>query len=388
MRKIGVITVGRSDYGYCLPILRAIQTDPELELLLFVGGAHLSPQFGMTVREIEQDGFPIAARVEMLSSSDAPEDVARAMGRGTEGFGQAYARSRPDLLLALGDRFEMHAAVAAALPFNIPVAHIGGGELTEGAIDDAFRHSITKLSHLHFVYTEQYARRLERMGEEPWRIVVCGAPALDNPKAMPLLAARELEQRYGFRLDPPALLATFHPVTLELERTEWQVGELLAALAESGMPVIFTAPNADSGNQAIRRRLQEFVAGRKDRWLVENLGTQAYFSLMALAAAMVGNSSSGIIEAASLKLPVVNVGTRQQGRARARNILDVGYARAEVLAGIRRATAPGFRAALRDLENPYGRGDAAPRIVAALKSVELDDRLLRKRFWEGEGERA
>ena len=194
---------------------------------------HLSPEFGLTVREIERDGFEIGERIEMLMSSDTPEGVAKSMGLGVMSFAQAYARFRPDILVVLGDRFEMYAAALAALPFMIPVAHIHGGEITQGAIDDALRHSMTKLSHLHFVSIEEYARRVRQLGEEPWRITVCGAPSLDNLHSIQLLEAEEIEARYGVRLQPPPLLVTFHPVTLEYEQTEWQVGELLSALEKA-----------------------------------------------------------------------------------------------------------------------------------------------------------
>lgn len=385
MRSIGVVTGARSDYGVLRPILQRIQADPELKLLLFVCGAHLLPQYGMTVKEIEADGFPIAERVEMLLPSDTPAAVGESMGLGTTGFARAFARTRPDILLVVGDRFEMHAAVVAALPFNIPVAHIAGGELTEGAIDDNLRHSITKLSHLHFTQTQEYAERVMRMGEEPWRVTVCGSPSLDNLRSLKLLAAPELEQRVDVRLGKPFLLVTYHPVTLETDDTARQVGELLAALEAVGMPVVFTMPNADPANATIRRAVEQFVRGRENAWALENLGTQAYFSMMALAAAMVGNSSSGIIEAPSFRLPVVNIGTRQDGRVRGQNVLDVGYGRAEIAAAIRCAVAPEFRADLRDSRSPYGEGDASTRIVERLKSVPLDARLIRKRFIDAPG---
>jgi UDP-N-acetylglucosamine 2-epimerase (non-hydrolysing)/GDP/UDP-N,N'-diacetylbacillosamine 2-epimerase (hydrolysing) len=380
MRTIGVVTVGRSDYGIYLPVLRCLQSDPELRLRLFVGGMHLSPEFGLTVRVIEADGFDIAARIEMLLSSDTPEGIAKSIGLGIVGFAQAWSQNRPDVLLVLGDRFEMMAAALAALPFKIPLAHIHGGEVTQGAMDESLRHSITKLSHLHFVATEESGRRVAQLGEEPWRITVSGAPSLDNLNRVPLLPAGELEVRFGLRLEPAPLLVTFHAVTLEYEQTELQTVELLTALAASGLPVVFTMPNADTNGRIIIRLLKEFVRTHPTAQWVDNLGTEGYFSMMACAAALVGNSSSGIIEAASFKLPVVNIGSRQCGRTRPANVIDVGYAGAEILQGIRRAVAPAFRAGLRDLVNPYGQGQAAPKIVAALKQVELGDRLLRKRF--------
>lgn len=380
MRTIGVVTVARSDYGIYLPLLRQIQQDPDLRPYLIVSGMHLSPEFGLTVKAIEADGFEVCERVEMLLSSDSPEGIAKSMGLGTIGYAQAYARLRPDILVVLGDRFEMHAAAVAALPFKIPVAHIHGGETTEGAIDDALRHSMTKLSHLHFVSTQEYARRVVQMGEESWRVIVSGAPSLDNLHFVKLLKAHELEVKYRLRLNQPPLLATFHPVTLEYERTEWQVSELLAALDTSEMPVVFTMPNADTSGRIIIRMIKEFVRTHASAQMVDNLGTQGYFSMMALAVAMVGNSSSGLVEAASFELPVVNVGSRQRGRVRGINVIDVDYEQTSILEGLQKALDPGFRAKLRGMRNPYGSGGASEKIVEVLKLVQLDDKLLMKRF--------
>jgi UDP-hydrolysing UDP-N-acetyl-D-glucosamine 2-epimerase len=341
---------------------------------------HLSPDFGLTVNAIEKDGFKISDRVEMLESSDSPEAVARSMGQGTIRFGESYARSRPDILLVLGDRFEMHAAVVAAVPFNIPVAHIHGGELTEGAIDDALRHSITKMSHLHFVTTEQNRDRVVQMGEEPWRVTVSGAPSLDNLDSVELLDAMALEHKFGLDLGTPPLLVTYHPVTLEHEDTDFQVNELLAALETCGLPLVFTQPNADTGGRTVNRLIHEFVASHPQARMADNLGTQGYFSLMSLATAMVGNSSSGIIEAPSFRLPVVNIGSRQGGRVRAANVIDVGYGRDEVLAGIQKSQEPRFRDSLSNMANPYVQGKAAKTITTRLLDVELGENLIRKNF--------
>lgn len=380
MRTIGVVSVARSDYGIYLPVLKEIKADPSLQLRLMVSGMHLSPEFGLTAKVIEQDGFEIAERVEMLLSSDTPEGIAKSMGMGVIGFAQVYTRSRPDILVVLGDRFEMHAAALAALPFKIPVAHIHGGEVTQGAIDDALRHSITKLSHLHFVATPEYARRLFQLGEEPWRVTVTGAPSLDNLRSIELLNAHELEARYGLRLDQPPLLVTFHPVTLEYEQTRRYVDELLGALEDMKMPVVFTMPNADTSGRIIIEMIENFVRTHTSTKIVDNLGTQGYFSLMALSAVMVGNSSSGIIEAASFKLPVVNIGTRQQGRVRGANMIDVGYSRAEIATGIKKAVDPRFRRTLDSLANPYGSGHASGKIVTRLREVVLGNELVIKRF--------
>jgi len=382
MRSIGVVTVARSDYGIYLPVLRQIQDSPDLELRVLVAGMHLSPDFGSTVKLIEADGFPITERIEMLLSSDTPQGIAKSIGMGTIGFAQAFARSRPDILVVLGDRFEMYTAALAALPFKIPVAHLHGGELTHGAIDDAIRHSITKLSHLHFVSTQEYARRVIQLGEEPWRVTVSGAPSLDNLRIMPLLTPAELTAKFALRLDRPPLLVTYHPTTLEYEQTEQQTGELLAALAAFDLPMIFTASNADTASRTVMQMTRQFATDHPAVQIVNNLGIQGYFSLMNYAAAMVGNSSSGIIEAPSFKLPVVNIGKRQQGRVRGANVIDVGYSRYDIINGIQQALDPAFRDSLRDSVNPYGNGQAAAAIVAGLRQAVLDDRLLLKQFYD------
>lgn len=380
MRTIGVITSSRADYGIYFPILQTIDADPNLKLKLFVTGTHLAPDFGMTVKQIEADGFEIAERVDVPLGKGTPEDIAASMGRTTTGFAGAYARTPVDILMALGDRYEMHAAVAAALPFKLPVAHLHGGEVTHGAIDDSLRHGITKMSHLHFATTREHARRIEQLGEEPWRIVVSGAPGLDNLQGFRPLTEDEFERRHGVRPEPGFLLVTFHPVTLEYEKTDTYVDALLGALETDGGPLLFTKANADTHGRRINEKLTAFVKGRRASHLVDNLGTDGYFSAMSRAAAVVGNSSSGIIEAASFGVPVVNIGTRQQGRLHPRNVIDVGYSRREIEEGIRRALSPEFRDSIQDLENPYGDGHAAERVVDTLKQLELGDALIQKRF--------
>lgn len=382
LRTIGVVTTSRADYGYYRPLLHRIREDPELELQLFVTGMHLAPEFGLTVRDIEADGFPIAERVEMLLASDTPEAIAKSMGLGTIGFAQAFARTRPDILVLLGDRFEMHAAAVASLSSAIPLAHIGGGDSTEGAFDESLRHSITKMSHLHFASRKHYAERIIQMGEEPWRVTISGAPSLDNLRDLAWLSRSELEARFGLDLEAPPLLVTYHPVTLEYEATESQVTELLAALDKVGGPVVFTYPNADTWGRIICRLIEGYVISHANARVVVNLGPRAYFSLLNHCVAMVGNSSSGIIEAASFRLPVVNIGNRQRGRLHGPNVVDVGYDRDAIVGGIRKALEPRFRALLADLVNSYGDGHASERIVAVLKQVSLEKILTLKRFHE------
>ena len=380
-RTLGVVTVARSDYGIYQPVLREIARHRDLRLWIYAGGMHLSRRHGMTVRTIEADGHALAGRVDFkLGAAESPREIAEAMGRGVAGFARAFARRRPDLLVVLGDRYEMHAAALAALPLKIPVAHLHGGELTAGAMDDALRHCLTKLSHLHFPAAREYARRVAQLGEEPWRITLAGAPALDRLRGFRPWPRAQLERKFGLDLSRPFLLATFHPETLEYEDTVRHAGAFLGAIADSGLPAVFTLPNADTRGAEIARAIRRFVAADPQHRLVDNFGAEAYFSLMGLAAAMVGNSSSGLLEAPSFGLPVVNIGRRQEGRLRARNILDVPPRRAEIAAAVRKAVGAKFRAALRGVRNPHGDGHAAERIVAVLRKVALGDRLLLKKF--------
>jgi UDP-N-acetylglucosamine 2-epimerase (non-hydrolysing)/GDP/UDP-N,N'-diacetylbacillosamine 2-epimerase (hydrolysing) len=369
--------------------LRAIQADPDLHLQLIIAGAHLTDDFGDTISEIERDGFKVSDRIDMLLASDKPAAIGKSIGLGMIGFTQCYDSRRPDILLVLGDRFEMHAAALAAVPFKIPIAHVHGGEVTEGAIDDALRHAITKYSHLHFASTEEHAHRIAQLGEQPASIVVSGAPSLDNLRTMKLADRGELEKRLKLSLDTPPLLVTYHPVTLQYEQAEWQIEELLAVLAGRRMPIVITKPNADTSGRLIIRKLEEFAAKRPaDVRLEDNLGTAGYFGLMRYAGAMVGNSSSGIIEAASFRLPVVNIGIRQRGRPTSRNVLDCGNRREEIAAALDEALSSEFREGLEGLTNIYGDGRAAERIVERLKALPLDDSTLIKHFYDWRPEQA
>ncbi len=385
MREIAAVTVGRSDFGAYRPIFLKLQSRPHVQLRIIVSGAHLLERFGLTEREIEAAGFPIFARVPSLCVGDTEEAVGRSIGQGVIGFAQLFSRYRPDILLVLGDRFDMFSAVLAALPFRIPVAHIHGGELTEGAIDDAIRHSISKMSHLHFAATEDYARRLEQLGEEPWRISVTGAPALDALNEVEPLEAEELESQFGIAVGSPSLLITFHPVTLESDQTTLQIDSMLKALDAVRADCVFSYPNADTNHGIIIERIEAYTEQRPHCRLVKNLGHRTYFSLMNAVSAMVGNSSSGIVEAASFRLPVVDIGTRQQGRIRSRNVIECGYQTKEIVAAIQKAIEPSFRRSLSDISNPYGDSHAAERIVERLVSVDLGPGLTMKRFTDIKG---
>lgn len=379
-RSIGVVTVARSDYDHLVPLLEALRDRSDFVLQLYVAGGHLSARFGRTVEAIERAGWPIVARVETTGVSDAAVEVAAGAGAGAAGLARAFVRSRPDLIVLLGDRIEMLAAGMAALPLAIPVAHLHGGEITEGVIDEQARHALTKLAHLHFPAAEVYARRILQMGEEPWRVHCVGAPGLDRFARLPTMARRELAQRIGLPLRRPTLLVTFHPVTLEPGAAGRHAEELAAALTAVEGDVVITYPGADVAYAAVIERLEALAAARPGTRMVPSLGEEGYGALLREADVMVGNSSSGLIEAPSFGLPVVNVGIRQQGRLRAANVIDVGDRREEIEAGIRRALQPGFRESLRGLVNPYGDGRAAPRIADVLAAVDLGPRLLRKRF--------
>ena len=383
MRSIGVVTTSRADYSAYRPLLKAFQADPDISPKLYVSGMHLSPEFGLAVRFVENDGIEIAERIEMLLSSDTPEGIAKSMGLGLIGFSQAFSKYHPDILVVLGDRYEMLAATLAALPFKIPVAHLCGGELTQGAIDDALRHSITKLSHLHFTSTEVYAHRVIQLGEDPNCVFVSGEPALDHILTASQLTPEELKHRFGVDVERPFLLVTFHPVTLEYEKVEWQIDELLAALDQARFPVIFTMPNADTAGRIIATRMRQWVQSNPGMGeMVDNFGAESYHSVLRRAVAVVGNSSSGLIEAPSFKVPAVNIGIRQTGRIRAANVIDVGYDRADILSAIQKAASNEFRNSLQSLTNPYASktNSAVSSITSVLKCVDLGNTLLQKKF--------
>lgn len=380
MRAIAVVTVGRSDYSIYCPLLKLIHDHPDLELRVLVSGMHLEEQYGNTVQSIERDGFPIFARVPLFQEEDTPEAIATAMGKGIAGFAQYYASNRPDLLIVLGDRFEMFAAALAAVPFNIPILHLHGGELTEGAMDDRFRHALTKLSHLHGVATEVYRQRVIQMGEEPWRVLCCGALSLDNLMSIPRLSREELQERFSLDLSEPPLLVTLHPTTSEYENTGAQVKALLDALRLLGMPVIFTMPNADMAGQVIRRGIIDFCETSACSVWVENFGLEGYFSILREVKAMVGNSSSGLLEAPSFALPVVNIGTRQKGRLRAGNVIDTVFETMSIVKAVTEATSSEFKKKASGYEYYFGDGHASEKLVKMISQMPLDAKLLGKSF--------
>lgn len=376
-RRIGVVTTSRADYSHLYWPLRELATNPAVDLGVFALGAHLSPDFGSTIKEIERDGFPIKARIECLLSSDTDTGMAKTIGIAILGLADALTAWRPDLLLLIADRYEMLAPASVALALRIPVAHIEGGEISQGAIDDHVRNALTKLAHIHFTSTETARRRVIAMGEEPWRVHHAGAPSLDHLRRSTLLSRQLLEAKLGLTPTPPTLLAAWHPVTI-LKDTNAEADAFFRALADSPGQLIFVYPNSDAGGRALIERTRAFAATRPHTHIFVNLDAVTYWSLLGNVAAMVGNSSSGIMESASFALPTVNVGIRQQGRERARNIIDVPAETSAIRAAIQRALGPDFRETLRGMTNPYGDGTAAATIARVLSTVPLDGLLIKQ----------
>ena len=377
-RRIAVVTSSRADYGHLYWPMRRIQDHPDLELQLIVTAAHLSDTFGSTVARIEADGFEIAVRIDSLGDSDADLGMAETIGRTTLGLAAALDQLRPDLLLLIADRHEMLAPASVALALRIPIAHIEGGDVSEGAVDDAVRNALTKLAHLHFTPTVAARQRVLAMGEEPWRVHHSGAPSLDHLRLSELPSRAQVEAELGTVLRDDICVVSYHPVTLFEDTTE-EVDALLAALATYPGQLLFCFPNADAGGRSIAARVREFCAGREDAQLVVNMEHLSYWRVLCSARLMVGNSSSGIMESPSIGLPCVDVGERQRGRTRAANVLHAAADAAAIAAAMASAASPDLRLRIRQLENPYGDGHASERIVAALADAPDRDTLLFKR---------
>lgn len=358
--------------------LREIAVHPEVDLKLIALGPHLSPEFGSTVTEIEKDGFRVDARIECLLSSDSDVGMAKTIGVATLGLADCLGQMRPDLLLLIADRYEMLAPASVALALRIPLAHIEGGEVSEGAIDDAVRNALTKLSHIHFTSTAQARSRVIAMGEEEWRVHHVGAPSIDHLRRSRLLTRDEIAKELDLDLNHPTILVACHPTTIVRDTTR-EADALFAVLASRLEQLLFCFPNADAGSRELIERATAFVRQHPNAKLVVNLNPVSYWSLLRCAALLVGNSSSGIMEASSFAVPVVNVGIRQRGRERARNVLDAEATEASILDRLTLARSPAFRASLAGMENPYGDGHAAGRIAKVLAAVVLNEELLIKR---------
>jgi UDP-hydrolysing UDP-N-acetyl-D-glucosamine 2-epimerase len=375
-RKIAVITTSRADYSHLYWPLRELAAHPDLDLKLIAMGPHLSPEFGSTVAEIEKDGFQVDAKIECLLSSDTDVGMAKTIGLATLGLADCLGQMRPDLLLLIADRYEMLAPASVALALRIPVAHIEGGEVSEGAIDDAVRNALTKLSHVHFTSTNLARSRVIAMGEEEWRVHRVGAPSLDHLRRSKLLTRDEIARELAVDLNRPTILVAYHPVTIARDTTR-EADALFAALDRVPEQLLFCFPNADTGSRELIDRARAFARNRTAGIFV-NLNPVSYWSLLRSVDLLLGNSSSGIMEAASFAVPAVNVGIRQRGRERPRNVLDADATEPSILERLATARSSEFRASLTGMENPYGDGHASERIAGVLAAVPLGEVLLIK----------
>ena len=381
-RKICVITGTRADYGLLRWVMQGIKDDSDLTLQVIATGMHLSPEFGLTYREIEQDGFQIDRKIEMLTSSDTSVGIAKSMGLGLIGFADALNELKPDLIVVLGDRFEIFAAASAALVARIPVAHLHGGETTEGAFDESLRHSITKMSHLHFVAAEVYRQRVIQLGEQPESVFLVGGLGIDNIKRLTLLSRSELEASLGFKLAQKNLLVTFHPVTLETATAADQMAELLVALAElKDTQLIFTMPNADTDGRALIKMVEKFVEQHHNAHAHTSLGQLRYLSCIAQVDGVVGNSSSGLLEVPSFGKGTINIGDRQRGRLQATSVINSAPDRKNISAAIKKLYSADFQVSLSNTRNPYGEGGTSEKIVTTIKNYAING-IMKKAFYD------
>lgn len=381
-RKICVVTGTRADYGCLRWVMDGIRKTPSLTLQIVATGMHLSPEFGLTFREIEQDGFSIDRNVEMLLSSDTPAGIAKSTGLGLIGFGEVLQQLRPDLVLLLGDRFEIFSAAAAAMFARIPIAHLHGGESTEGAFDESIRHSLTKMSHLHFVAAPEYRDRVIQLGEQPDRVFLVGGLGIDNIKRLRLLDRAALQKSIGFSLGNRNLLVTFHPVTLENSTAAQQMTELLAALETlDDTKLIFTMPNADTDGRILIEMVEQFVAQHPNAIAFTSLGQLRYLSCIKHVDGVVGNSSSGLAEVPSFGKGTINIGDRQSGRLKAKSVIDCRPEKDAITAALRELYSPGFQSSLSSVRNPYGDGGASEKIVEIIRDYPLES-ILKKTFFD------
>jgi UDP-hydrolysing UDP-N-acetyl-D-glucosamine 2-epimerase len=373
MKKIAVITATRAEYGLLRPLIELVHQDPELVLQLIATGAHLSPNHGNTWQQIEADGFPITKKIEILLSSDSQVAISKAMGLAQLSFSEVFEELKPDIAVILGDRYEMLAIASTALIFNIPIAHLHGGELTYGVIDDSIRHAITKMSSLHFTSTEEYRKRIIQMGESPDTVYNTGAIGLDNIKKLKLYNQQELEAAIGTKLKKRNFIITYHPETRNNESITHQLDQLLDALEDfDNTLLLFTGANADAHGNEINSSLKEFVANHsKNALFFNSLGQLRYLSCLQLFDMVIGNSSSGIIEAPSFSIPVVNIGNRQAGRIMAPNIINCRIRKDDIKNAIDKGLSDSFRKSIANLKSPYGDGNAARKILDIIKNFNI-----------------
>ena len=382
MKKICVVTGTRAEYGLLRWVMEGIIQSPVLELQLIATGMHLSPEFGLTINVIEDDGFHVDRKVEMLLSSDTAVGITKSMGLGIIGFADALEELKPDLMLVLGDRYEIFCAASAAMIARIPIAHLHGGETTQGAFDEAIRHSITKMSHLHFVAAEEYRERVIQLGEEPERVFNVGGLGIDSILRLPLLTREELETALDFKFHRRNLLITFHPVTLEQNTSAKQMDELLAALSQlENTGLIFTMPNADTGGRVLFRQIEDFCHSHSNAKAHTSLGQLRYLSCIQHFDGVVGNSSSGLTEVPSFKKGTINIGDRQLGRLRATSVINCEPDRQAITAALSHLFSDEFQRQLPATKSPYGNGGASEAVVRILEHQPLDN-LLKKRFYD------
>lgn len=381
MRNIAVVTGTRAEYGLLKNIIKAIDQDRELNLQLVVTGMHLSIKYGMTINEIKQDGFKISAVCPILLDDIGRDRNAREISIAINEFAKAFLNLEPDFLLILGDRYEVFAAATTAMSMNIPIAHIAGGEITEGAMDEQIRHSITKMSHLHFPGADVYAENIKNMGEEEWRIFNVGDSGIENIKLTQLMTRQELNSSLGVEVDEETLLVTYHPVTLERDKVDEQINHVIQALERVNKKMIITYPNSDMGGDRIILALNQLYRRNNKVYLFESLGSLRYLSVMKYCGIVVGNSSSAIIEAPYFKKPVVNIGSRQKGRLMASNIIQADNSIDSIVKGIEKAMSLEFKREVVHTKSLYGEGNTSNQIVKMLKEVDIDERLLKKRLF-------
>ena len=382
MRKVCVVTGTRAEYGLLRWVMQGIKDDPELALQIVVTGMHLSPEFGETYREIEKDGFQIDRKIEMLLSSDTPRAISKSMGLGLIGFSDAFAQLQPDLILVLGDRFEIFSAVSAALIACIPVAHIHGGETSQGAYDEALRHAITKMSHIHFVAAEDYRIRVIQLGESPKNVFLVGGLGVENIKRLQLLDRDVLESSLGLKFGLKNLLITFHPATLETASAKQQMEELLLALADiQDTQLIFTLPNADSGARALITMVNNFIDQHPNAYVFTSLGYLNYLSCMAQVDGVVGNSSSGLLEAPTFKKGTINIGDRQRGRLQSESVINCEPSRNDIAIALMQLYSSEFQVRLSRASNPYEQENSTAKVVEILKKHPIAG-IIKKSFYD------
>ncbi len=379
MRKICIITGTRAEYGLLYWLMKEIEADPDLKLQIIATGMHLSPEFGLTYRVIEQDGFTIDAKVEMLLSSDTPVGIAKSIGLGVIGFADALDRLKPDILVVLGDRFEILAASEAAMMFGKPIAHISGGELTQGAIDENIRHAITKMAQYHFVATELYRKRVIQMGEQPAYVFNVGDPGLDNIKRLHLLSKKELQEKLSFDLGDSYFLVTYHPVTIGNSNPEKAINNLISGLDHfPQVKIIFTKANADTGGRLINEILEKYSMEQPERILLAtSLGQVLYLSAMKHCALVIGNSSSGIVEAPALKKASINIGNRQTGRLKASSVIDCEEDESSIIEAINYGLSVHFQKSLVSTKSLYGDANASKQIKEYLKHLPYSEKQIK-----------